>query len=169
MSRLFFALWPDEAVRKQLGEVANEIKEESLRYTKISNLHITLAFLGDVSASDQAVLMQLANKIQSSKFCLELNRIGWWRKPGILWIAPNTVPEVLKKLVEQLQTMIKQQGLSIDERPYKPHVTIARKVKVFTAPEIMVHIPWAVTGFALIVSKSTENGVDYQVVQEWLF
>ncbi len=167
MARLFFALWPNEKVRKELSKVTNQFKDENLRLTKNSNLHITLAFLGQVSEQDQAELIEKTNSIRSSAFSLTLDSIGFWKNPGILWIAPEVMPEVLNDLVVQLQSIIKQQGLNVDERLYKPHVTIARKVKQFTVPKEKFHIPWSVISFALVISRSSESGVEYHVVQEW--
>jgi 2'-5' RNA ligase len=167
MARLFFALWPDEKVRKELSKVASLFKDEKLRLTKTSNLHITLAFLGEVSEQDQNRLIEKANSINCNSFLLALDAIGCWKKPGILWLAPKDVPEDLKELVKQLQVVIKQQGLQIDDRPYKPHVTIARKAKQFTVPKEKIDIPWDVTSFALVVSKSSDTGVEYHVLQKW--
>lgn len=167
MASLFFALWPDEETRKKLGEVSRQFKDKNLRLVKNANLHITLAFLGEVSELDQAKLIEKANSIRSGKFSLILDSIGIWEKPGILWIAPEEIPEVLNDLVVQLQSIIKQQGLNIDERPYKPHVTIAKKAKQFIVPKEKIHIPWSVKSFALVVSRSSGTGVEYHVLQEW--
>jgi RNA 2',3'-cyclic 3'-phosphodiesterase len=167
MARLFFALWPNEEVRKALAKVSDQFKDENLRLVKNSNLHITLAFLGEVSEQDQLKLIEKAKSIKSNSFSLTLDSIGRWKKPGILWIGPKKIPEPLKDLVKQLQTVIKQQGLDIDDRPYKPHVTIARKAKQFTVPKEKIHIPWSVTSFALVVSKSSDTGVEYNVLQKW--
>jgi 2'-5' RNA ligase len=167
MATLFFALWPDEEAQKKLSEVSHQFKDENLRLTRTSNLHITLAFLGEVSAYDQIALIQQGKKIQGSAFFLELNSIGCWRKPGILWVAPEDTPKPLTTLVEQLQMIIKLQGLNVDERLYKPHVTIARKLKQFTIPKMTIQITSAFNNFSLVVSKSTDNGVDYQVIHDW--
>jgi 2'-5' RNA ligase len=167
MARLFFALWPNEEVRKELGKISNQFKDENLRLTKNSNLHITLVFLGEVPEQDKAELIEKVNSIKGNPFSLTLDSIGHWKKPGILWIAPETTPDALDDLVMQLQSIIKQQGLNIDERPYKPHVTIARKVKQPTIPKEKFHIPWSVISFALVVSRSLNTGVEYHVLQEW--
>ncbi|MBL1141839.1 MAG: RNA 2',3'-cyclic phosphodiesterase [Proteobacteria bacterium] len=167
MARLFFALWPNDEVRKELRKVSNLYKDENIRLTKNSNLHITLEFLGEVSEQDQAELIQQTNNIISKPFSFELTSIGYWPKPGILWIAPEIIPDELLNLVKQIQTMVKQQGLRIDERPYKPHVTIARKVKWHTVTKKSIHLPWIVSSFALIVSKPGNSGVYYEPIEEW--
>ncbi|MCZ6802972.1 MAG: RNA 2',3'-cyclic phosphodiesterase [Proteobacteria bacterium] len=167
MSRLFFALWPSEEIRTQLYNVAQQFKNEKFNLTKKSNLHITLAFLGEVSDEDQQELQIKISKLNSEPFEFELTRAGWWSKPAILWIGTTDIPKPLTKLVKLIKKCVRQQRLKTDHRPYKPHVTIARKVKQITVPNETIHIPWTVSSFALVVIKSTENGVDYQVLQEW--
>jgi RNA 2',3'-cyclic 3'-phosphodiesterase len=168
MARLFFALWPDEETRTQVDTVAQQFKNENIRLVKRSNLHITLEFLGEISEDDQRALEKSVGKITGESFDIELTRVGWWKKPQILWIGTTHIPKQLLTLVKSIKKCVKQQGLEPDQREYKPHVTIVRKVKQIFLPKEVFHIHWHVESFALVISKSTKNGVDYQVLQEWL-
>jgi 2'-5' RNA ligase len=50
-ARLFFALWPDDAVRARLTGVVDSLRRTvSGKWVKPDNLHITLAFLGDIES-----------------------------------------------------------------------------------------------------------------------
>jgi 2'-5' RNA ligase len=169
MARLFFALWPDNKMQSSFYHVARQFKDEKIRLVKKSNLHITLEFLGQVSKYDQQQLIEKSNHIQVEPFELELTSIGWWKKPGILWIGPQHIPQSLTNLVESIKQIVEQQGLETDKRSYKPHITIARKVKQDQLPEQSIDIRWQVNSFALIESKSTDTGVVYQIVQQWAF
>jgi len=167
MARLFFALWPDEETRAKLDKVAQQFKNEKVSLVKKSNLHITLEFLGEVSGEDQQALQNKVSKISGQPFDIELTRVGWWQKPAILWIGTTHIPEPLTHLVKSIKKCVKQQGLKVDKRPYKPHVTIARKVKQLFAPKDQFHIPWHINSFALIVSESIDGGVEYRVLKKW--
>ncbi len=167
MARLFFALWPNEEVRKELAQISHQFKDETLRLTKISNMHITLVFLGEISEDNQQALEKSVSQITVDPFDIELTRVGFWKKPQILWIGTTHIPKELQQLVKSIKKCVKQQGLKIDQREYKPHVTIARKVKQIIVPKETFRIQWHVNSFALVISKSTESGVDYQVLQEW--
>jgi len=169
MSRVFFALWPDNKTRSRLDAVAQQFKNEKLRLVKKSNLHITLEFLGEVSEYNQQLIVDQANLIQAEPFDIELSHLGWWRKPGILWIGVQHTPEPLINLVESIRQIVTKQGLETDERAYKPHVTIARKVKQIQLPKQSIDIRWQVSSFALMESKSTEMGVAYQIIRQWAF
>ena len=169
MARLFFALWPDNKTQSSLYHVARQFKNEKVRLVKESNLHITLEFLGEVSEYDQQQLIDQANLIKAKPFEIKLSNVGWWKKPGVLWIAPQHIPQSMTNLVESIKQIVEQQGLETDKRSYKPHVTVARKVKQIQLPEQSIDIRWQVDSFALIESKSTETGVAYRPIQQWAF
>ena len=169
MARLFFALWPDEETRTQLNCITQQFKDEKLRLVKSSNLHITLEFLGEVSEEDQQGLEEKVSKLKAQPFQLELTRTGFWKKPQILWIGTTHVPGPLLKLVMSIKKCVKQQGLKPEKREYKPHVTIARKVKQISVPKETFQIVWQVNSFALVISESSDIGVEYRVLKEWSF
>ena len=87
----------------------------------------------------------------------------------MLWIGPKHIPQSLTNLVESIKQIVEQQGLETDKRSYKPHITIARKVKQIQLPEQSIDIRWQVNSFALIESKSTDMGVAYKLIQQWAF
>ncbi len=167
MSRLFFALWPDDQTRNELYRVATQFSDAPVRLVKQSNLHMTLEFLGEVSESDQQGLIDRANKLKAKPFNLELTNIGFWRRPQILFIGVTHVPEPLTRLVSDVRKMVLTQGLQPDKRDYKPHVTIARKAKQLVIPKDNFRIAWRADSFALVVSESGTNGVNYRVLQSW--
>jgi len=169
MSRIFFALWPDNETRSSLCTITQQFKDEKFRLVKKSNLHITLEFLGEVAEDDLQALVEKSNCIQAEPFEIQLTRIGWWRKPGVLLIGTHHIPEQLIHLVESIKQIVKQQDLEIDKRSYEPHVTIARKVKQVQLPKQSFDIRWRVNSFALMESKSTETGVMYRIIQQWAF
>ena len=167
MARLFFALWPDNKTQSSLYHVARQFKNEKIRLVKKTNLHITLEFLGEVSEYDKQQLIEKSNHIQVDPFELELTSIGWWKKPGVLWVGPHHIPQALTNLVESIKKIVEQQDLETDKRSYKPHATIARKVKQVQLTKQSIDIRWQVNSFVLVESKSTDMGVVYQIIQKW--
>jgi len=167
MARLFFALWPDNKTQSSLYHVARQFNNEKIRLVKKSNLHITLEFLGEVSEYDQQQLIDQANLIKAEPFEIKLSNVGWWKKPGVLWVGPQHIPQALTNLAESIKQIVEQQGLETDKRSYKPHVTIARKVKQVQLTKQSFDIRWQVNSFVLVESKSTDMGMVYQIVQKW--
>jgi len=162
--RLFLALWPDETIRQQLIPL---IPPAHGRSVKPANLHITLVFLGNTSSQDAMQLIQCINQLRLSPFKVCLDRTGGWRKAGIFQVGMQQVPDELFQLVESLRTCIEPLGISIDNRPYKPHVTLARKIKQRIQTDKPVNIEWPVDRFVLVESCQIEGSVEYKVIHEW--
>lgn len=71
--RLFFALWPDELVKRQLATLSKELDaSRSGRWTRPDNLHLTLQFLGSVPPAAIARLTNVAEGIDESSIALDL-------------------------------------------------------------------------------------------------
>lgn len=164
--RLFFALWPDEDIRRQLHEL---IPQSLSRPVRVQNLHITLVFLGDISS---AVLEQLAcciDTLKSPSFVLTIDRYGWWRGPGVYWVGPRDVPQPMLQLFESIRSCAVKAGLNLDSRSFKPHATLARKVRQRPRARHTFNIHWQVDRFVLVQSVQGEGGVgvEYRVLRVW--
>ena len=69
--RLFFALELPSAVQKQIVQWrATHFPEDAGRPVAADNLHLTLAFLGEVSAEKQRALAALAGRLRQPGFTL---------------------------------------------------------------------------------------------------
>jgi 2'-5' RNA ligase len=128
MARLFFALWPDKRVRVDIQAFASRLSLDTGRLVAARNTHITLAFLGNVDEQTSATLINAVSYLSIEPFSLSLNRLGWWRKPKIAWLAPTDYAQELSQLANELKRLATSCGLNMDQRPYQPHLTLARKV-----------------------------------------
>lgn len=163
--RLFFALWPDDATRDRLRHSIRSIARHSGgQPVPTRNLHVTLAFLGNVPAERFDAVVQAANGARLEPLTLALDRFGYFPAPRVLWIGPAETPESLRGLVRDLWSALARVGLSPDFKPFHAHMTIARKVQ--TPPELSSPSPvhWLIEGFALVESETDPHGSRYQVV-----
>lgn len=167
MARLFFALWPDQHVRTEIQSFASQLSIGTARLVAPSNTHITLAFLGNIDDETRVALIRGANQICIKPFSLTLDRLGWWKKPKIAWLAPTDYPPELPLLASDLVSLARSCGVSLEDRPYRPHLTLVRKL---AQPLIDSQVPpifWNIKEFCLVESNSTEEGVEYQVKESW--
>ncbi len=165
--RLFFALWPDEPLRQQLaGRSKPIVQAADGRQVPAENLHITLAFLGNVDARQRECVDDMAEAITCPPFELMLDRVGHWARSRVLWLAPGSSP-LIHRLAEALHMGASACGLSLDSRPYRPHLTLMRKVSCVPEALMVTPIYWPVSSFVLLRSVPLPRGVRYDVLREW--
>jgi RNA 2',3'-cyclic 3'-phosphodiesterase len=165
--RYFFALWPEESVREGLMALARRTARRGSVHHP-ADLHMTLVFLGQISDDQLPGIEAVADAIRGKAFTLQIDGLGYWSRPRILWAAPRQTPEPLSQLVFDLQNGLKACGFEPEKRRYQPHVTLYRKAPPAEAKAIEPAIEWPVTSFVLAVSGGSEPGEPrYRVLQRW--
>mgnify|MGYP000476091473 CR=1 FL=1 len=165
--RLFFALWPDEAVRRQLAAYPPLLKGCGGRLVVLENLHITLAFLGSINADTRRCMERAADAISLPAFTLQLDQLGFWRRPQVVWLGSETMPPPLLDLATALKKAMISCHLEPDERPFQAHMTLMRKAHRPPGESSVPPLVWSINEFALVVSETRPEGVRYEVLSRW--
>jgi 2'-5' RNA ligase len=79
-TRLFYALWPDDATRTALMQLQINFGG---RLTRYENLHITLAFLGEQPTALLPALKDLLDHLPKSEMTVTLDRLGYFPRNHI--------------------------------------------------------------------------------------
>jgi len=167
--RLFIALCPDDNLRQGIVDLTGlQHITDFGRRIPIDNIHITVVFLGQLDKPARACIEQAAGDVRGKSFELILDRLGYWSRPQILWLAPSHIPPELNSLCEAMKARFIKCGVTLDKRPYKPHLTLARKVKK-PPPGIKIEpLSWHVKQYSLMESlPSPGGGVNYQELACW--
>ena len=150
-SRLFVALWPDPQVRQVLHSWRDAWQwPRGATPVTPERLHMTLHFLGNVSNERIAELRE-ALAVPFESFELEFGIARLWPH-GIAVLEPHAAPARLLQLHADLGMALERLGVPVDERSFKPHVTMARRAAKATVPENGPPLMWAVDGYALMES-----------------
>ncbi len=167
--RLFFALWPADTVRKELMANTESWRPQlAAHWIKPANLHITLAFLGDVDAGRLGEAQAAADAVGAEGFELSLDTLEHWRKPKILCLTPTVTPAPLTQLARDLAARLTEAGFDLDQRPYRPHLTLARKAAYLPADASLTKpIPWKASEFVLVESRQDSRGSFYGILKTW--
>jgi RNA 2',3'-cyclic 3'-phosphodiesterase len=166
VKRLFFALWPDESVREQCTGLINKLDSSLMKPINSGNVHVTLCFLGSVNSDCEAALMTAAAEIVMTEVGLRFDQLSFWKTPKVLCLTSSRGDAGASRLAGELFAVARSLGIRLDERPYLPHVTIARGVK--DKVEIAFDpIVWAAHSFCLVQSCSIDWGVEYRVLKRW--
>ena len=137
IQRLFIAVDPSPAAAEHLGAVVDGLRVSlahapgrSTRLTRRENWHITLAFLGDVPATRvtvaSAVMQEVAASVVPLQLCVAGGGTFGGRRNPILWAGIGGELDGLRRLARLLQRSLRRARLPVDERPPRPHLTIAR-------------------------------------------
>lgn len=164
--RLFYALWPDDDVRHTLAAWQRQHLPKGARATHLRDLHMTLHFLGQVETPRVKALEELGNRLVLPEFDLILDNIGHWSRPAVLWLGPQETPAKLLAFHQQLEEALESLGLERDKRTYRPHVTLARKVRRALQESDFPPLRWIVREWALLESRPGERPL-YHPLMRW--
>jgi len=112
--RLFLALWPGDAERRQLAELAAAVAGR--RRVRDANLHLTLVFLGATDAARLAAYEAALTDLAVPSLELILDRYGYWPRPRILWLGSSHTPPELYELVAELHRRLHGCGFTPERR-----------------------------------------------------
>ncbi len=166
--RIFIGLWPDATVSEALAHQLNRMGLDAIgRPVPQGNLHVTLRFLGDCTIRQIDELQRELAGVRGQAFALELDRLGWWRRSGILWAGCGRTPAELVKLEAEIGKACDRSGFTAEDRPFAPHVTVARKVLNRPNRLSIEPIAWSVVGFRLLSSVLDRQGSRYRTLVEY--
>ena len=167
--RLFFALELPAEVQQQIIQWrATQFPEDSGRPVAAANLHLTLAFLGDISVEKQKALSLLAGRIRQSGFTLTIDDAGQWLRSNVVWIGPRHAPLGLIQLANMLRAQAARSGCYQSPQPFHPHITLLRDAG-HAVPIPPPGFGWSfpVTEFALYSSSFARGRTRYTQLQRW--
>lgn len=164
---MFFAIWPDEPATRALAELARRVAVDARgRATAADRLHLTLAFVGHVAASDIDALAAMGRTVASriAAFTLALDRVGAFRDAGIAWIGAGVPPMELLELATELKVALGSAGFRIDARDFKAHVTLARRCERRPRFDETPSVSWRVDTMSLMSSQLSPGGAHYSEI-----
>jgi 2'-5' RNA ligase len=108
----------------------SRIRLNKMSWVKPENWHITLSFLGDTPSEKVDQLQKLIDDAfcEVSAFKANLEGVGVFpnrRDPNVLWLGLNSL-QLIIPAYEQLGKLLLKNDFSFDQKPLKPHLTIAR-------------------------------------------
>ncbi|SOC11072.1 2'-5' RNA ligase [Ureibacillus xyleni] len=129
----FFAVKLPNEVKAFIGNWIERNKREFpfKRWVHEADYHITLAFLGFAEDEMKAKAVEsMATAISDiPPFSLTLTKIGTFgpaKSPRIFWTGVNE-SQVLNDLQKQVYQHCIEAGFQLDKKPFRPHITLARK------------------------------------------
>ena len=170
--RLFVAVPFPTGVRRGLLTAVEGLRAQSQAYqrqsrralprpsfTQADNLHMTLAFIGETEreADARAALEEAAlPPVFSLTIDGKLGRFG-----DLYWVGTEDCP-ALGELADAVRSSLLKHGFHIDTKPFRPHITLARRLELPAPPQITVpRMTMTVSRAALMLSDRPNGRLRY--------
>lgn len=170
--RLFVALRLTEELQDALCAGMDRLRRQARRgrFSRRENLHLTLAFLGDVPVSRLPAVrgaMEAAAR-GAEPFALRLAGAGRFRREGgDVWWAGVEREQALLDLAAALAVRLRAAGFPLEARDFSPHLTLARQVDAPGLRPEELALPAAaqpVTGMSLMESSRPGGVLTYREI-----
>lgn len=166
--RAFLALWPPAELAEALLACALDVPGRKLQ---ASDLHLTLAFLGDLDAERLAQVCAIAGSLSFPSISLQPDRLAYWAHNRILWAGFSSPPAELMAFVAMLHQDLRHAGFELDGRSFVPHMSLARRAPrpAQALPRQLPGLPaWQPESWHLAASIGGErNGLRYRQMASW--
>jgi 2'-5' RNA ligase len=128
--RLFTAIDLPPEMLLRLERLLSALRPEALiKWSPLDNLHVTTKFIGEWPEPRLDELhAALAGLTPRESFEVEIRDLGWFpndRSPRVLWAGVHASP-ALKQLIAETEERLLALGVSKEEKPNNPHLTLAR-------------------------------------------
>lgn len=166
--RLFIALNFSDSEQHAITQIQHQLKDQCIsgNFTRRENLHLTLAFLGEVPLERiptlQKILIKTAEK--TTAFSTTCDQLGCFSGTGqeMLWYLSGDTPPELAALVNTLHNYLKKAGFSLEDREFLPHVTLGRRCVSETVPKIeFFPVTAAFSSMELMLSEQIDRVLTY--------
>ncbi len=132
MKRVFIAvkIIPGPELLKILNSLKAVLGDEKINWVNPENIHLTLAFIGETEEERIKILSIMLKQACTGfgEFSFRLESTGVFknlRDPRVLWAGIEGYEKLLK-LNDLIKTGLNDTGFPVEDRPFKPHITLGR-------------------------------------------
>ena len=159
MIRAFIALRFDERSVARLVSARERLLDNAAEGRAVPDydLHMTLAFLGDIDSCRTEELHRIIKRVARPVPPLRVN--GYGRFVDLYFASVESADE-LALTVNELTRRLRDSGFKVEDREFVPHVTLARKVRLISAPKT-AHFELRPVMISLMRSELKRDGAVY--------
>jgi 2'-5' RNA ligase len=141
--RSFIAIELPEEAKKGLARLRKELERDEHKFVKWvdpGGIHLTLKFLGNIPSKRVTEITEAMGKaVQGiSPFRLEISGLGAFpslKQARVLWVGIGGELDQLSTLQQNIDSVLAALGFAREERPFVPHLTLARIREGASPPE----------------------------------
>jgi len=163
--RLFIAVNFGAETLANLIALREELRSRSRSgsFSRDENLHLTLAFIGEVNPAKADKIKTIIDTIAFAPFDATIDRLGTFSR-GTLWWAGLREDKPLMDLQREVEHKLALCGFEQDGRKFNPHITLGREVATDTKPWRINPFGETVTGIDLMKSERLGGKLTYTAI-----
>jgi 2'-5' RNA ligase len=164
--RCFIAAWPTDETRLALERLIAGLttRVSDGRAMQARNLHLTLAFIGELEPARAATLAHDCHDLAADPCDWTIDTLGSFPRARVAW-AGGPLNQELAACAARARTRLDQRGIPFDRKAFVPHVTLFRDVRRFDcAGPLAEPVPWRSAHVALYAAARDASGPVYRRV-----
>lgn len=170
--RLFVALPLPDAAVAQVAEVVEEVRRQPLptgmhevRWVRLDGVHLTLRFLGPTPDERIGPTADAVGAVARQGTPIDLSIAGSGTfppgpRPRTLWLGLTAGVDAVAALARATTDALAEVGWPVDDRPFRPHLTLARSDGLAAGPLVARRLA------AAMAERSIDLTVDRLVLFE---
>ncbi len=128
--RIFIGIDLDAEISARISRFLEGVQgfAPEARWVRPESLHITLKFIGEQKPEQVEAITERLRRVEGSAFEIRLAGYGFFptaKAPRVFWIGIQAGPP-LAELAERVDMAVAELGVPREDRPYSPHLTLAR-------------------------------------------
>lgn len=164
--RAFIAIPLPETVRSHAAALQKQLRAAGRgSFPGLENLHLTLAFLGEISAEQAEAAASILQKTPLPEMHLCTGEVSRFanRDGGTVYLAVDSDP-ILPAYRAGLCRRLEEAGMTVDPRPFRPHITLARRAQLPPGRFIAERLPFEAEEAVLFGSIQADGRRIYRAI-----
>lgn len=176
--RCFISVNLPSEIKKHLGDVISQLDRQNrrlkIKWVEPENIHLTLAFLGELTEQQIEMLSRGLSTIKFKTFQVELDGLGAFPnifRPQVIKIALRDSGQNLKKISNAIRQILSTLKIAADNKPFSSHITLGRvrdrvvriNLKVAVEP-----LSFQIANFDLMKSQLNPTGPVYSRISSFI-
>jgi len=173
--RVFIALNLPSDIKTRIIGLLNKLSQKckGVKWVKSDGLHLTLHFLGDLNEEQieqvKLTMQSMGGKFKQLQFkTTKINAFPNLTIPRVIFLdCQQTNGNSVLKLQKLLGEKLTRLGFTIDQRPWRPHITLGRVKGKPSLNFTLISLPqtsFALATFELMESILKPTGAEYKKI-----
>jgi len=178
--RVFIAINLPAEIKRELANFQSKWPELPVRWVRLENLHITLAFLGYLSDEELVEVLKITKEAAQRNSAFQINLVkicyGPPKKmpPRMIWVEGEKSKELGKLQGDLENSLAGRITYKEESRPYTPHITLGRirqwefrQIEPEERPEVNeeISLSFGIKSIEVMESQLKKGGAEYTILE----